>query len=248
MLKLTCDGFLGKRLMIQQPSKGYKSGMDAVLLAASIPAIEGESYLELGSGVGVVALCLAERVRGCHVVGVEILEDMVKIACDNALLNKLEERVHFIHQDISVPFGQWENMKPSCFHAVFANPPFYKQDSNIASRDISKRVAHMATDDLLDIWIRRACTLVKSGGHVSVLHCAEALSDILLAMRGRFGGIKVLPIASYENAPAGRVIIRGIRDSKTALEILPPVILHQKDGTYQPYIERILRHGERLAF
>ena len=38
----TEDGFLGGRLSLLQPAKGYRAGIDAVLLAASIPARKGE--------------------------------------------------------------------------------------------------------------------------------------------------------------------------------------------------------------
>ncbi|MFZ2468854.1 MAG: methyltransferase, partial [Parvibaculum sedimenti] len=37
----TDDGFLGGRLQLLQPAKGYRAGIDAVLLAASVPARHG---------------------------------------------------------------------------------------------------------------------------------------------------------------------------------------------------------------
>ena len=43
------DGFLGSRLQILQPLKGYRAGLDAVLLAASIPARSGEQALASAS-------------------------------------------------------------------------------------------------------------------------------------------------------------------------------------------------------
>lgn len=58
------DQFLGGRLMVAQPKTGYRAGVDPVLLAASVPAVRGESVLELGCGVGVASLCLAARVPG----------------------------------------------------------------------------------------------------------------------------------------------------------------------------------------
>ena len=51
----TDDGFLGQRLQLLQPAKGYRAGIDAVLLAASIPARKGERVLEAGSGAGVAS-------------------------------------------------------------------------------------------------------------------------------------------------------------------------------------------------
>ena len=56
---LTEDGFLGGRLRILQPDKGYRAGIDSVFLAASVPCGPGETALEAGIGTGVAALCLA---------------------------------------------------------------------------------------------------------------------------------------------------------------------------------------------
>ena len=54
---LTDDAFLGGKLQILQPEKGYRAGIDAVFLAASIPAVDGETVFEAGIGAGVAAMC-----------------------------------------------------------------------------------------------------------------------------------------------------------------------------------------------
>ena len=68
---LTHDAFLGGRLRLWQPRQGYRAGMDAVLLSASVPANKGERVLELGCGVGTAILCLGTRVEGVDLTGVE---------------------------------------------------------------------------------------------------------------------------------------------------------------------------------
>ena len=47
---VTYDKFLGGAVTVVQPAKGYRAGMDAVLLAASLSARPGESLAEAGSG------------------------------------------------------------------------------------------------------------------------------------------------------------------------------------------------------
>lgn len=69
--QLTHDAFLGGRLRVWQPKSGFRAGVDAVLLAAAVPIRGGQSALELGAGVAVASLCLAERVAGVSVVAVE---------------------------------------------------------------------------------------------------------------------------------------------------------------------------------
>ena len=64
---LTEDAFLGGRLRILQPEKGYRAGIDAVFLAASIPCAAGETIFEAGIGTGVAALCaIVRNHHPCH--------------------------------------------------------------------------------------------------------------------------------------------------------------------------------------
>ena len=69
---LTHDAFLGGRLHVWQPRKGYRAGVDPVLLAAATPAKAGDTVLELGCGVGTASLCLAARVDRISITGVEL--------------------------------------------------------------------------------------------------------------------------------------------------------------------------------
>ena len=56
------ETFLDGRVRVDQPQGGFRSGLDAVMLAAAIPALPGQAALELGAGAGTVSLCLAARV------------------------------------------------------------------------------------------------------------------------------------------------------------------------------------------
>jgi hypothetical protein len=76
----TLDRFLGGRLTITQPKKGFRAGHDTVLLAATVPAEAGSHCLELGAGTGVASLCLAARIPGVFVLGLEIDQDLVRLA------------------------------------------------------------------------------------------------------------------------------------------------------------------------
>ena len=54
----TDNAFLGGRVQLLQPRRGYRAGVDPVLLAAAVAARPGEAVLELGCGVGTALLCL----------------------------------------------------------------------------------------------------------------------------------------------------------------------------------------------
>ena len=74
---------------------GFRSGLDAVMLAAAVPAAPGQTALELGAGAGTASLCLAARVP--HVPSPESrsIPTLAALATDNAAANGMDERVTF---------------------------------------------------------------------------------------------------------------------------------------------------------
>ena len=87
---------------------------------------------------------------------------------------------------------------------------------------------------------------LRPGGCAILIHKAEALPELLAAFTGRFGDLLLLPIHPREEAPATRVILRGIKGSRAPLQIRPGLVLHDADGRFTPEVEAILRHGAAL--
>ena len=56
----TEDHLLNGRVALRQPRQGFRAGLDAVLLAAFIPAKPGEAVLEAGPGFPGLQLRLAK--------------------------------------------------------------------------------------------------------------------------------------------------------------------------------------------
>lgn len=114
----TTDAFLNGRLRLIQPVSGYRAGSDPVLLAACVPARAGQSVLDVGCGAGAAALCLAARVPGLHVSGIEVQARYADLAGQNAALNAIEATIY--HADIA-------HMSPALrqtrFDHVLTDPP-----------------------------------------------------------------------------------------------------------------------------
>ena len=103
--KYSQDGFLGEKLRVRQPLDGFRSGHDAVLLAAASAPPEGGHIVELGSGSGVASLCFAARRTDAQITGLEIDPKMLALAQNNAEANDLGARVHFKLADLNGPFN-----------------------------------------------------------------------------------------------------------------------------------------------
>lgn len=245
---VTDDGFLDGRLKLLQPEKGYRAGLDAVLLAASVPAREGERALEAGAGVGVASLCLASRVSGLEVAGIELQPELVRLASENIARNGFGDRVSIVEGDIgrSVRDLAAMGLEPNGWHHVLANPPFHDPATSPAPPDAGKAQAHLTLGSDLDDWVRFACVMARPKGTVSFIHRADALADLLAAMAGHLGGIEIFPLWPAAGKPASRVIIRGVRGSRAPLTLRSGLVLHGRDGRFTERAEALLRGGEGL--
>ena len=81
--KFTMIVFLGK-LQIKQPSRGYRIGIDTVLLATQLNPRLMRRF-DLGCGVGGISLCLLTNHLSISVVGMDLDRDLIKLAKENNL-------------------------------------------------------------------------------------------------------------------------------------------------------------------
>ena len=240
---ITKDSFLGGRLSVLQPKKGYRAGSDAVLLAASVRAYPGQSVLELGCGTGAAALCLMARVGDLALTGIEAQENYAGLARQSARLNQFS---------MSVVTGQVEAMPQAVteqtFDHVITNPPYYDSQSVTAPAAHDRRIAHLAQNGMLDVWINAGRRRLRPGGEVTLIHRAERLQEILAALGSNFGDIDITPVTARSDRAATRVIIRARKGSKGPLMINPPLVMHlgAAQKAFSPKAEGILAHGNAL--
>lgn len=241
---VTEDRLLGGRIVVRQPGSGFRVAIDTVLLAAAVPAKAGDRVFEPGAGVGAAALCLARRADGVKVAGVEIQPDLVRLAGDNARLNRLEDRV-----DIMV--GALERLPPKLAPAsvdhVMLNPPYAVRDRTARPPDPGRAAAVVEGETGLDGWIVRSLAMLRSKGSLTLIHRADRLDDILSNLRGRVGEIVIFPLWPADGKAARRVIVRARKEVAAPLALLPGLVLHQPDGAFTPTADAILR-GAPLEF
>jgi tRNA1(Val) A37 N6-methylase TrmN6 len=235
--ELTHDGFLDNRLTVAQPKKGFRAGHDSVLLAACIEAKDNSNLVELGSGVGVASLCLAQREKRCRVLGIEVDPELVALANDNARLNGMSERVSFLTGDVLE-----HDFQGGLFDQVFLNPPFHTSDGR-KSPDPRRARAMYDANDALHAWTERAVELVRPGGKVTIVMRADRLPH----WRARVSGaVIVLPLLPKPDGTAKRVIARLSPRGPSSYTEMEPLVLHNRDGLPTEEAEAVLRHGAPL--
>lgn len=240
MTVLTQDAFLGGRLHVWQPAQGYRAGVDPVLLAASVPAQEGQSVLDLGCGVGTAALCLGARVPGLSLLGVERQDRYATLARRNGL--------SVVTADLTTLPG---DLRKRSFDHVIANPPYFNRASSVPAQDQGREIA-LGEQTPLDIWVQVAAQRLRPKGYMHVILRADRLPMLLAAATGRLGSISVLPLAPRVGRAAELVILRARKEGRAEFRLCAPVIMHsgaqhERDGDdYTPLISSVLRDGAAL--
>lgn len=242
---LSDDKLLGGRLAVWQPERGHRVGIDAVFLAAAVPAIAGQLALEGGTGVGAASLCLASRVQGLRIDAIELDPELAELARQNTLRNGLQDNVEIYCGDITAPPYR---ITANTYHHVFMNPPFLQAQTASASPDGARARAHQESGANLRDWIKFAVSMARPGGCITLIHRADRLDDVLAAMKGRAGGCEVFPLWPGDAKPAKRVIVRAYKGNDAPLRLLPGLVLHDGTAKYSDAAEAVLRHAGALCF
>jgi tRNA1(Val) A37 N6-methylase TrmN6 len=237
------DALLGGRVRLRQPIEGYRVAIDPVLLAASVPAQAGENVLDVGSGTGAAALCLAARVPGVRVAGIERERELVRIANDNAIHNDLGSRVDIMAGDLlhSPP-----RLEPSTFAHVMANPPFLEAGRATPPTDPAKARAAIEGEADLEAWVKFGLSMARNKGTLTLIHRADRLDQLLARLSGRVGDIVIFPLWPAAGRAAKRVIVRARKGVHAPARLMPGLVLHNAAGRFTEAADAVLRHGAAL--
>jgi tRNA1(Val) A37 N6-methylase TrmN6 len=248
---VTIDNFLGGRLTVAQPAHGYRAGLDAVLLAATV-AVDGDApatVLDLGAGVGTAGLCVATRIRRAQITLLEMQPELSALAAQNIQRNQLELRVQVITADVHTSAEQLSalGLRADHFDHVVCNPPYDIEGQGRTPPNALKARSHVMPVGELEHWGRVLARYCRASGAVTMIHRADALGPVLAALGGRFGGLRVLPLHPRAGEPASRIIVRGIKGSRAPLSLLDGLVLHSANGHgFTDQVQEILREGAAL--
>jgi len=232
---------LDKRVALKQPVGGFKTSIDAVLLAAACPVRSGQRVLDLGCGVGSVSLCILERAEKVQVFGIDVVSEVIDLARENAHLNDVAAQCNFECVDIRA-------FKGEKFDHVVCNPPFLHNGAHVPSPSSTKATAMGFLDEAMDlkIWVDCAWQCIAGQGSLTLIHRADEIDMILQCLGKRFGAIEIIPLWPKAGADAKRVIVRACKHRKSPARIAAGIVLHEDDGKYSARAEKVLRGMEKI--
>ena len=142
---------------------------------------ENSRVLDLCTGSGCIAIAVADK-TGAHVVASDISEEALKIAKSNAVKNKVDDKIEFVHSDM------FEGITGT-FGVIISNPP-YIPTADIAGldREVKDHEPALALDggedglDFYRIIAEKAGEYLAPGGRIFLeagIGQAQAVADML---------------------------------------------------------------------
>ena len=236
----TEDALLNGRVRLLQQRRGHRAGSDAVLLAAALRPLAGETVVDLGAGTGAVGLMMAAS-GDAKVVFVERDPALAALCRRNIALNGLTGRARVVEADIlHMPGGRCPD-PPIAADIVVTNPPFLEPSRSRASPDPARAAAHQLSDEALGRWIEVGAGFLRAKGRLALIHRADRLADCLKHLERAFGGIVVKAVHPRPGEAAIRIVLSAVKGSRAPLRVAPPLVLHGPDGRFLPDIDAIHR-------
>jgi tRNA1Val (adenine37-N6)-methyltransferase len=235
----TVDEILGGRLRIIQKKRGYRFSLDALLLAHFAALREGDDLIDLGTGGGIIALILAQRVHCGRVLGIDIQDELVAIAKRNVVLNGLDGQIQIRQGDVRRPEFLCE---PQSFSVAVFNPPYRRLRSGRMNPDPEKAVArHEIAGTAVD-FLAAAVYALRKEGRVYAIYTATRMVQLLARMRDfRIEPKRLRLVHSRPGGPGAFVLVEGVKAGREGLKVLPPFFIHQERGGYTSEMTEIFR-------
>ena len=90
---------------------------------------------------------------------------------------------------------------------------------------------------------------MHEGGTITVIHRADRLADLLALLGEKAGSFQVRPVHPFADEPAKRVLVRAVKTGKAPLQLLPALVLHEREGgKHTDEAEAILRGRAELGW
>ena len=244
MNEFTKDSFLGGGIRIWQPKKGYRAGIDPILLAASVNVSAGQKVLDLGCGVGTASFAIGYRVKNVELYGIEIQ----KVFADLADLNSKENGIEFQVECNNIS-NLSSNITSKNFDHVIANPPYFDRKSSVRGINVSKEKSFGDTRPISE-WLKVAAKRAKPKGFVHFIVRSDRLMEIFTNMPNSLGSLVITPVISRKNENAKLTILHAKKNGRAGFIISSPIVLHplKSDSRekYVPEVDKVLRNGASL--
>ncbi len=225
--------FQFKQFRIEQDGAAMKVSTEGCLLGAIAVGEQGVSILDIGTGTGLLALMLAQKLTG-KVTSIEADQEAAEQAKVNVAASPWSGRVEVVHNTIQSYAANADVL----YGLIVSNPPFYT--NYLPSDDVRRRLAmHTYTMSMGDL-LMAVISLLDTNGKFYVLYPAYEAG--VFAQLARQKGLYPDENHIIRNKP-GSSIFRMITcyTKQETQTIQRELVIRDHQGNYSEDFERLLR-------
>lgn len=234
-------------LKIIQNKNGFCFGIDSILLSEFTKNIKSDSeVIDLGSGTGIIAILLSAKTNAKKIIGIEIQEKVAEMASRSIKMNKLENKIEIINEDIRNIANRLDNNK---YDVIVTNPPYMKNNTGLKSENKEKLISRHEVECTINDIAKASFKLLKDKGQIYMVHRPDRLMDIVESFRKNKLEIKKMRlIYPKEGREANLVLIKAIKNGKAFLRIDRPLYVYKNNGEYTDEVQEIYdkKKGETI--
>ena len=168
----------------------------------------------------------------------EVQENSFSLVKKNIAHNDLGERIEAFRGDVR-DFPSDQGLVET-FDVVTTNPPYFAGGGGIESSNLAKSIARHETTGTLDDFLRTAAKLIKDRGDFYMVHRPSRLVDIITGCRRHKLEPKEVRFVSGKPMEKPNILlIHCVKHGKPELRFLPPLAVHNDDGSYTDEILKI---------
>lgn len=138
------------------------------------------TILDLGSGIGSVALMLGWCFPDAHVTGVEAQDISYRLAVRSAIANAVEDRFTFIHRDLRGVFEQ--RLTPGQWDLVTGTPPYFDDPEQTRSLAVQKGPCRFEERGGVADYLRVMTLALCADGRAVICHASRHRARVLAAI------------------------------------------------------------------
>lgn len=227
-------------LKIYQDTEMFNFSLDSVLLSNFVKINKStKKILDIGTGNAPIPMMLSTR-TDAHIDGVEIQSESCELAIKSINYNNLQSKISIINSDIKIFY---KSVESDVYDTIVCNPPFFKINNqsklnNKKGKVIARHEKTLSLDDIMLI----SRKLLKNNGNIAIVHRPDRMIDIINIMQKyNIEPKKIQLVYPKTLKDANILLIEGVKNGKSGLKVLNPLVVHNQDGTYTEEIKCMFR-------
>ena len=224
-------------MLIYQPQNGYCYNSDTHFLynficqnLKTFKNIKGE-LLDIGSGSGILGLLVSRDFSKLFLNQCELQNQFHFLSQKNATINKIDNYL-FKGDFLELEF----NKK---FDYIVSNPPFYP---SCVVQSVNENIQKARYNDNLPLeeFILKVSKIISNNGKFFFCYDVKLINDIIKYCYKVKLNIEALQFLHPKATKEASLVMVYARDnSKTMMKILPPVIMFDESGAFNPNTNEI---------